>query len=219
MAFVYPWYHLWFIPSFLGWVALTWLFRKAGMGDKMMLATALAISVAAAIFHQYPGLYSGHGGLSNTIELALHTFRPYFFFFFVLGVGYRAKKAGKIRIAEYLLPLAFFVLVIYLFYVPDRALSLANMFVFNIFLINIALKTASTGLLPNSVVLEWIGRNSLAIYLWHVVPVLLLRHHAGTGDLLFFYTAAVVAEAIFLILYACLLRLGFLKKYIFGMGQ
>lgn len=219
MAFVYPWYHLWFIPSFMGWVMLTWIFRKARMSDNLMLVTAMLISIGAALLNQSPDLYRGHGIISNAIGVLLHTFRPYFLFFFVFGLQFRKKVTGRLRVAEYLLPLAFFGVVIYLFYIPHPALSVLNFFMLNIFLINLVLKATSKELLPASGLLEWIGRNSLAIYLWHVVPVLLIRELTGTGNLLFFYIAAVILECIFLILYSFLLRIGFLKKFIFGIGK
>jgi peptidoglycan/LPS O-acetylase OafA/YrhL len=54
--------------------------------------------------------------------------------------------------------------------------------------------------LPKSQVFEWMGRQSMGIYLWHVLPLLLVKDFVGTRQLDVFYPVVFVSELILLAL-------------------
>jgi peptidoglycan/LPS O-acetylase OafA/YrhL len=64
--------------------------------------------------------------------------------------------------------------------------------------------------LPKSQVFEWMGRQSMGIYLWHVLPLLLVKDFVGTRQLDVFYPVVFVSELILLAL------IFFLWKYLRG---
>ena len=216
-AFIYPFYHLWFIPAFLSWIALTWILKKFNSNNLFLLVTALAISIITSVLSNFPWIYEGQGLVSSGLKLVLFTFRPYFYFFFVVGIFYKNIKLEKPKVMEYILPLATLILEVYLFYYPNKIIHVLNFFVLNFLLINLILKISANNLLPEYRKMEWIGLNSLAIYLWHVLPILASKFLVGTNRLLHFYICSIVLEFIFIWIYKQLIKIRFLKKYVFGM--
>lgn len=216
-AFINPYYHLWFIPGFLNWIVLTWFLKKIKTGDKLLLIIGLLLSLGSLILKKYPEIYQDFGILKSGIDLILHTFRPYFYFFFVFGLVYRKLELKRPKMLEYILPLVCFAVVIYLFYHPTELLSIVNFFIFNCFLLSLVLKVSVHNLIRSNMTIEWIGLNSLAIYLWHLVPIMICTHVIGTENLVFFYSATICLEIVFIISYRYLVRVRVLKKYVFGM--
>lgn len=215
-SFISPFYHLWFIPGFLSWVVLTWIFKKIKTGDNFLLVFGLLISVVSIILKNYPEIYQNLGVLNSGIKLVLHTFRPYFYFFFVFGVIYRRLELNRPNIFEYILPLICFVFLIYSFYNPNKLLSTINFFLFNSLLLSLILKVSTNNLIRGNETIEWIGVNSLAIYLWHVLPILICKFAIGTENLTMFYLVTICMEFVFIIAYSYLLKIDILKKYVFG---
>jgi peptidoglycan/LPS O-acetylase OafA/YrhL len=52
--------------------------------------------------------------------------------------------------------------------------------------------------LPKLHLIEWVGKNSMGIYLWHVLPLLWVKDWVGTKYLSRFYGYISVAELLFL---------------------
>ncbi len=211
-AFAYPFYHLWFIPGFLSWVVLTWLFKKINVSGKHLLFVALLISVGTLLLSANP-----MDNQNPITDLILHTFRPSYYFFFVLGLVYRSLDLKRPQFWEYIIPVVGFGGVIYLFYNPNELLSASIFFVLNASLISVCLKASAHHLILEWRSIEWIGLNSLGIYLWHLIPILICKSVIGTDDLALFYAATILLELVFIIVYRYLLRIDFLRKYVFGM--
>lgn len=216
-AFIFPFYHLWFIPGFLSWVFLSWFFKKNKVGDKQLLIIGLFISLVFIILKKYPSMYQDLEIINSVINFILHTFRPYFYFFFVFGIVYSRINLKKPNLFEYVIPLLCFINVIWLFYNPNKVLSIINFFIFNSFLISITLKVSVHNLIEGNKTIERIGLNSLAIYLWHVFPILICEFVIGSNNLTLFYSVSICIEIVFIITYYYLLRFNFLRKYVFGM--
>ncbi len=217
-AFVYPYYHLWFIPAFLSWIVLTWLLIKIGIEEKFLLFAGLLISIITRLLLLYPEVYQNLGNFKLVIDLTLHTFRPYFYFFFVFGLIYKRLGLKKRpNLFDVILPLICLTGVIYLFYNPNKMFSLINFFIFNTFLLSLVLKVSVHSMIKSNKVVEWFGINSLAIYLWHVLPILISKLIIGNKDVTLFYITTFSLEIVFIIIYWYLLRYDFLKKYVFGL--
>ena len=215
-AFVYPFYHLWFIPAYLSWVGFTWIFGKFKLNTKILFIVAFIISFISSLLNNFPEIYEGYGPISSILKMILFTFRPYYYFFFVLGIYFRKTKLEKPKILDYLLPSTALVLVIFIFYFPNKSLHILNFFVLNSLLVNLVLKISANNLITNYPKIEWVGVNSLGIYLWHVIPIMACKLLIGTDSLVFFYIFSVLSELIFLMVYKLLLKFSFFRKYVFG---
>tara|TARA_Y100000385_G_C13009291_1_gene600917 strand:- start:182 stop:1141 length:960 start_codon:yes stop_codon:yes gene_type:complete len=216
-AFISPFYHLWFIPGFLSWVILTWILKKIKLSNKLLLATGLSISLVSIILKYCPELYKDLVTTSSIIELILHTFRPYFYFFFVLGIIYKKIELKKPMILEYVFTFICVLFVIYIFYTPNKFLSIITFFLFNSLLLSVAIKLSSNNMILGNKTIEWLGLNSLSIYLWHVIPILICRLIIGTENLGLFYLGTICLELVFIFVYKYLLKINVLKNYVFGM--
>nr|WP_321236043.1 acyltransferase family protein [uncultured Psychroserpens sp.] len=216
-CFTTPVYHLWFIPGLLSWMILTLCLKRFKISNTSLLIIASIISIISFFLVYYPETYQGLGVISTFIASILYTFRPYFYFFFVLGLVYKNLDLNKPKTIDYVLPVVFFILVIIIFYAPSKLLKIINSLLFNTFLINLILKVASNNLLGSFKKIEWIGLNSLGIYLWHFIPILICKHYIGTENLVYFYAATILSVFGFIIIYKHLLKIHFLKKYFFGM--
>jgi peptidoglycan/LPS O-acetylase OafA/YrhL len=131
----------------------------------------------------------------------IHTLRPHYFLFFVLGLVLREEKLGTRS---------------WIFWVSGSLLLgiYGGMFYFhagitdgmrdgvwifaNVFLLIAIFRLMRADALPKSSVFEWIGQQSLGVYLWHVLPLLWLKDLIGTRDLMGFYGWVAVAELLFL---------------------
>src|SRR5690606_3181724 len=130
-AFVYPFYHLWFIPAFLSWVIIiTWFLKRVKFSNQNLLIIAAIVSVCSSVLRYYPGLYQDLTILNAGVKVILHTFRPDFLFFFALGFVYRHIELRRPKFIEYILPLLGLLLAVYLFYNPLKVASLFNYYFF-----------------------------------------------------------------------------------------
>jgi len=216
-AFIFPSYHLWFIPGFLSWVILTWFLKQIKLGNGMLLTIGLIMTVIPVALKKYPEIYQDLGILNSVVNSLLDTFKPHYYFFFLFGLVFRDLKLKRPKIMEYVVPSISLVLVIYYFYNPNIILSTFNLFLLNTLLLSLVLKVSTNNMVRENRTIEWIGLNSLAIYLWHVFPILICKYAIGTKNLALFYSATIALELIFIFTYKYLVRVPFLKKYVFGM--
>lgn len=216
-AFIYPYYHLWFIPGFLSWVILTWIFKRMKISDKFLLYIALLISIVSKILQEHPELYQNLGILKYGIDVVLNTFKLHFFYFFILGLVYSRIEIKKPKRIDALIPLIGLSIVIYLFYNPITLLQNINFFIFNSLLLILSLKLVVQKSTMRSKTIEWIGQNSLGIYLWHVLPILICKFAIGTENLTLFYLAIIGLEIAFIIVYKHLIKINLFKKFAFGL--
>jgi len=218
-SLIHPFYHLWYIPGFISWIVLTWCLKKLKLNNSVILLIALLISVISEILKCYPEIYKNYGIINSGIELILYTFRPYFYFFFVFGLLFKHLELKKPTMPEYIFPLLFFASVIFLFYNPNTVISVLNFFLFNSFLLSLILKISVNNLIPDNKNIEWIGINSLGIYLYHVIPILVCKSLIGIQNLVFFYTTVILLELVFIVAYIYISKIDFMRKYAFGLPE
>ena len=219
-SFITPYFHLWFIPGYLSWVLLTWSLKKISMSDRSLVVFGIVISSLFYVLKENPNWFLHIKYLGRILEIILFTFRPYFFVFFVLGV-YLKSNPIHIKLKTHLFyNLAGIIAIVVLFYYP-------NPFVFGIlfFLLNFSILIIFIGIavhdkLPHSKALEWLGINSLGIYLWHVLPILLIQHLFGKEIIALFYFYNLLAAVIFIFILLIIKKNEKMKninKYILGM--
>ena len=216
-AFLTPFYHLWFVEAFLSWIFVAWLARKMNIIVGRLLIISLLVSVSALIIQQYPNIYSYHPYLNGTLKVVMYTFRPYYFVFFVFGIYLKTHPQKLNTNLNIVLILVSFTGNVILFFHPTFIATVFLYLLFNLSALALLIKLSSKNLLPRNRKLEWMGVNSLGIYLWHLIPLFIAKRLVNPHKLTLFYVASFGAEIIFLILLSQISKITFVNKYFLGM--
>lgn len=214
-SFISPYYHLWYVSAFLFWVFLSFLLVKLRLSLLNIFFISCLISSIFALF-QLHLIQFENAFLSKQVEIIQHTFRPYYYFYFVLGMLLRtplkvfnANRSGLIALALGLIDWL-------MFYCPqDNLEAIVNLF-FNITLLYWILMLSVANKLPSSNLIEWLGKNSLAVYLWHFAPVLCIKFLMNGGDLNMFYFECFIGEIILVCCIYGLSKVGLINRIVFG---
>lgn len=178
-AYYDPWFHLWYIPAFLVYICLTWMFVKGlskcfDESHTLVGLMLIAILLSAVAFLRP----------DPTIKL-------YYYVFFVWGILLRyllnnvcAKMNKRIQIISGTLAIAFLVLRYFMFFTKlDIAEQISSYYyILNIPLITAVICLCNNVYLPRNPLIESIGRMSLPIYLWHVVNKMISLEIAESGS-------------------------------------
>src|SRR5690606_12346245 len=213
-SFLFPYYHLWFIPAFLGWIILTWILLKLKIRNSWLLLISFLVSVGFYAIDKVPGWYMENGHARAILQFVLATLRPYYFFFFVLGLVLRKTLLPKPSFIEYFICALLFGVIVHLFFARKPVLSFIIFFLLNTVLLTLILKISVKNLAGKNSLLEWIGVNSMGIYLWHMIPILIAKSYKNTPAE--FYLHAIVLQAAFLAAYYYLNKIAFIRKFFFG---
>lgn len=216
-GFIHPYYHLWYIPAILFYVFLTALTVKIDISSKFLIVISLSISLVGYFAYLRPSSLSL---FSNTFILTFcQTFRPQFYCFFCFGVYLRSNRK-LLNINTFLLLLLSCVSIVsYIlnFFNPNLILCITSFYTLNIFLVILLVKVVTINKLPRVEFLEWIGINSLPIYLWHVLPLAFIESkYLKTENLLSFYSVCITSEVCTIALIAILIRFKLINKIVFG---
>jgi fucose 4-O-acetylase-like acetyltransferase len=207
---VTPYYHLWFVPTLILWVIGFWLLLKLRFPLVLALLGSLAVT---AIWSMFAG-----ATLPNISALLVSKKVVYFFSFFLLGAWLRTDAGSRwLRSVTMInaLPPALILIsaAIYLMHIgPDKSvLKGVAWLIMNCVLILISVKwiqarvaakanKASKQSLINYTLVA-MGRVSLPIYLWHVVPMFLLKgwdiHQTQTG---LYYSVSVASVSLIVVI-------------------
>jgi peptidoglycan/LPS O-acetylase OafA/YrhL len=110
--------------------------------------------------------------------------------FFALGVGLKVEKISTKTWVFLLAGLMLFGLNVALFYFHDGVSDLNREVIsvcMNLSLLVVVFRWIQMDRLPNWQPLEWLGQQSLGIYLWHVLSIFWLKELVGTRDLFRYY--------------------------------
>ncbi|HMH31944.1 MAG TPA: hypothetical protein VK543_02885, partial [Puia sp.] len=103
-----------------------------------------------------------------------------------------------------------------LFYYPDSYLSFILFFVFNGCLACLMVSLIESRRSSGNSFLEWVGINSLGIYLWHVLPILFAFRYIAEGAVIF-YSLAILLEVVFFVFVFYTGKIAFVRKYFYGL--
>jgi len=229
--FVTPYYHLWFVPTLLIWVAAYWLLLRLALFSRWTALCFLALSAVWAALQT-----SSVSLIGPFLTILLSKKVVYFFGFFLFGAWLKTEQSSKLIrfIGSFnILPavLVMFCAVIYLVNIgPDKEpvkglawlmmnVSLIAIAVAWLQQVNVTGKNKSSKGPPRlSNVIVSLGRISLPVYLWHVVPMFLLKGvDFHTQNPLIYYLVSIVTVSFMLILLLALEnRSRLLNKLIFG---
>lgn len=222
-----PYYHLWFVPAYMFWNWVLWLILRRGISGIGIILIGLLISWIGYLlknsfyFDWVRELDSGFGLRKHIPTLGadllgclIHTLRPHFFFFFVLGYSLREEN---LKTPTWLLAVGGgCVMILYwlMFYFPHNIgynTSDTVMLGGNVFCVIALFRIVRNDSLPKSRPIEWLGEHSLVIYLWHILPLLLVKELIGTKSLNSFYVWMFFAQLTFFALVYLLLKQNHIK--------
>jgi acyltransferase len=194
--FIRPFFHLWFVAAYMFYVLLSWCFLRMRVPLGWIFIAAIVIAfISELLRHRIAPLTGNDLSLADTF---LYTLHPSYFVFFVFGGFLRNYTIGLPVKAILPLTMALLAGEVVLFYYPNERVETVLFFVYNACLIRllVALIKSRPGIhLP---LLEWIGVNSLGIYLWHALPLIFVARVLQVSGLLFYLLDAVLMAGFFL---------------------
>lgn len=218
-AILWPPYHLWFIPAYLGWVLLTWGAKKMNVSLRHLLFSSVPFSITLYIIEQHSSGFKGERPIDHLVQGILYLFRPFYFYvFFILGAYLRSNQFKISLMYNAIISILLFGGIVIQFYYPNNIADVVLFFFFNFSLLHFLIMCVKGDKLLHVSAIEWVGVNSLAIYLWHVAPLNILKHIIGTDNLLLFYILSIVGEILFILSIYLLSKNKIINKYILGVG-
>lgn len=214
-AFIKPYYHLWYILGFLAYILLTWLLLKLRLRNWMLLVVALVISIIS----KYELYHISNETLKSIVDIIAYDFRLYNFFFFILGMLFKEYISRKgvpyIMKPAVILALICGIACIYFFYHDSDIGKRTMYFLFNIPFAVILLELSYIEYFPRCRMIEYIGRNSMAFYLWHVLVKLAALKLGEDNRVIYYFYCSIF----FLILWGLIFLLSkipFINKCLLG---
>lgn len=215
-AFRLPYNHLWFIAAYFSWVLMTWI--AARLKTPLPLLFIISVAFVAAIYFLKKSppwdttqpqsvLYSG---------LLFTIYRPQLYIYFVAGMLLRNRKLSIKPIISILTTALLFAAILASFWLRFSYISWL-IYVFNLSLLIVLTGAIQKNIFPRSKPIEWIGANSMAIYLWHMVPLYYMTSFAVSLGTWMYYTICICVSLVFICIIYYLTKIKFFNRYIFGM--
>lgn len=202
-----PFMHLWYVPTLMLFILITFLTKKWKPERVLTLSVLVCIPIIAYILK----------GDDGVIKVVLEKYKIHFFIFYFFGYYVRNMLKGSYSI---LFPL--FILSIGIVMQTISFINGSPMINPGFYLLNLALILLTNSMINSTMDLKfepinWIGRNSLSIYLWHVMALSLTKLWGpkGTQELML---AQIPVMILFLGLVFLLNKVGFVRKYLFGLN-
>lgn len=217
-SFILTFYHLWYIPAFLSWIIITWIQLKIGFNLYKMFLIAIFLSLSFYFLKINPDVLNKTPQLSFFTDISLITFRPYFYIFFVIGLIVKNQRIYKSTFLINLFLIIMIILNFSLYFFENELFTFIVFYFFNVALIYKTISICNFKIIKNINFFEWIGKNSLGIYLWHVFPILVANSKIFKSEN--FYLQYVIISVFiisFFLSYKIILKNKFLSKYFFGM--
>lgn len=194
--FIRPFFHLWFIAAYLFWVLLSWALLHLRLSLPWILLTGSLLSFGSELLrHWIPPLTGNHFSGADTF---LYTLHPNYYVFFVLGGFFRRYNAGLP--VGWVVPATLLLLTaeVLLFYYPNEPAEAVVFFLYNFCLIRLMVAFVEGRPSRHYRLPEWIGVHSLAIYLWHVLPLIIVFRLHLASALQFYLLNAALMTVLFL---------------------
>ncbi|MBL4671851.1 MAG: acyltransferase [Arenicella sp.] len=189
---VTPYYHLWFIPTLVLWVLAFAALLKLRISSVYALVFFLALSLIWASFDSTEQWAVLAPVLSKKVI--------YFFSFFLFGAWLRTAGSRKLRtlFSQFkILPMVAITACAGLYLInigADKSLLKACVWlILNLALITLLIDSAISKPSAKNSIISRIGRNSLPIYLWHAVPMFILKGFDihQTYPLVYYFVASI----------------------------
>lgn len=187
-SFRKPYYHLWFVPGLLGYVFSTLGASKVKLPVNVLLVVSVLLSAFFMVLREHRILFVVYPDIKEYVEVLLYTFRPQYFMFFVLGIWARRAHIQKLEPFVPYLSIVGLSALLVSFFLHQTDVYIFAFYFFNFFFAIWMLKLSEKRFFPNVKILQWIGVNSLGIYLWHQFPLMILKEQIADNQNLLLYT-------------------------------
>lgn len=170
---VYPIFHVWYVYNLLIASFILWICKKIHLSNEMIFLIAIGVTILSLVCRPM-----------EIIGWLIMTYQPYYFCFFILGYYLRQEKIvishNKIIFVGIIL-IGLWILRILLAETNNFQKVTWDFFILN-FVSVLFFLSFPFHEIPRSTsklnVLQWIGINSLPIYLWHpLIPLLIRSFH------------------------------------------
>lgn len=218
LALLHPYYHLWFVLGFLSYIILTWLVLKCGFPFWILMLTAVGVS----FFSEFFDFRFANENTERVFKYIQYDFRLYNYIYFVIGILFRMKTKAVTdwfknkKTALWLCTILTGAVVIFSYWTNFAVWESLVSFAFNILLLIVTLLLCSGRRLPRGRFLEYLGRSSYAIYLWHMLGILAVKLTIGMDHMLLYYVAGIAGIAAVIGMIRYLSRYSVINKYFLG---
>lgn len=217
-AFTFPWYHLWYILGFISYLIIScilWICLKK-MRYRWILIFGIAFCISTISKWNILGSVFIEGYSKMIYDTIQYDFRLYNYVFFVVGLFLRycyehsnTLSIKHIEILRCILVIAMIMMMVTFF---NRNINLSNIlfYIMCIIFLIIILYDCINKYIPRSNILEFLGKYSLPIYLYHILCIQIahLKYEQGSNE---YYVICIIT---FIIL--CTTIYYFRKNKLFG---
>lgn len=215
-AFKLPYNHLWFIAAYFSWITITWLAGKLHVPLWALLVFAIGLVVTVYFIRKYPPWDAGNPSSQVYSSLIFQIYRPHLYIYFVIGLMLR-NNSFSIKIWPVAIVTLSLFVVLMLSFLYRFSFVQWLLYFFNTGLLFILVQYAKKDSLPHAKWIEWIGVNSMAVYLWHMVPLIIVSQHIPASPTVLYYTVSFAAVIAFSAIIYFLTKIKPVNKYLFGM--
>lgn len=200
---IYSYYHLWYIQGYLSYIIISYILTK-----KFKTHTIIIFSIILSLVIYY--FYFFYRSDNPILMIFLNNFRLYNLIFFIVGLYVKQQKFNiKLNNKNWMIFIGLFIVNSILgFYMKNQYIIELFFYLSNIFSIIFLLKLCEE--YPNFKIncINFMGNHSLYFYLWHILPLIILRKITLDKNIYLYYFLGVVS---FYLLYL-ILRKYFQKK-------
>jgi len=180
LFFASPYNHLWFVPALFAWVIILWVLLRFSLSAEKILVLALAFTAFWVLLISSDRLFDmvSIGSMDEILRFkAFGNLLIFFFFGFYLGVQFRNEGSKCSRNKRLILIFTVFSIVLFVmrvlyFYRVNEPFLTLDYYLLDLLLISIVLLMVKDFGAEQLECVKWIGKNSLAVYLYHVVIIL-----------------------------------------------
>lgn len=223
-AYCVPYYHLWYVLGFLSYLIcacfMWFLFRNARYKWLWIFGISSVISFISE-WNLLDGRL-GEGILNTIYETSQYDFRIYNLVFFMLGIFLRytyehngAISSNKVMEGIRALTIISIICVSVLFFFDYSNMEKIMFYVMNCSLLIVVLFDCVNQRIPESELVEFLGKYSLPIYLYHILCKLAAIYlcEEGTSS---YYVVCVISLIVGCVLVYYLRRINIINSLIFG---
>ncbi len=216
-AFVEPYYHLWFVMGYISYIIITWVLLRLRFNNTFLLIATFVFSTISKL-----RLYDIDNHMVNKIANLIHNdFKLYNLFFFIYGMVIRDIIKKK-QISKYLIQISLLLVVlsevvnIYMYYHTVTEIKRIIYYTINIPLILWLFTSCQKDVFPRQRILEFIGVNSMAFYLWHVLIKIYTVQMAKVYNPYIYYIVSLTLLTLMYIMIYYFSRIKYINRYLLG---
>lgn len=186
---IYSYYHLWYIQGYLSYIIITYFILKLNLNMKKIIILSFVFSLI--IYY----LYFIADANNVILKIFLRNFQLYFFIFFILGHFIKEKKINiNLNNKNWIIFIVLFILNSILgFYIKNQYIVGLFFYFSNVFSTIFILKICEkySNFKINSI--NFMGCHSLYFYLWHILPIIILKSRILNKNIYLYYTLGIIS--------------------------